>query len=343
MNLEEEINDLASTTNRLWLGNGQDESTFSSTAAAVLREFRALDNVSLEELHSQFALFGRIGVEYGFGEPNVIAWSSERFRIEFSYWYANTTTLHDHAFSGAFRVLLGAAVENIYSFHGEETPSPMLTIGKLERIGITLLTNGSISQFPATRDYVHGVVPVISPTCILTLRTHRDALPSLQREFLWPNVAFALDENSIQQRRSKLLWSIAQNDIDIAKSVIAKSAPQWGDIETALVLLATTPSLAAVLGDHIQGFFEKDGYLLKVIAAIRRRCEAFAARAEATDPMLRLLLGLSGIDDDLKNALGVLKSQYGLERADNVVSGWLQSIHGARELAERPGKRAEAR
>lgn len=332
MNLEEVVNDLASTTNRVWTDAGQDDSTFSSAAAEVLTGFRILDGVSIEELHSQFALFGKIGVEHGFGEPNIIAWSSDRFRIELSYWYGNTTTLHDHAFSGAFRVLVGAAVENTYKFEGEIVASPLLTIGKLERIGITLLELGSISQFPATRDYLHGVVPVICPTCILTIRTHRDKSPNLQREFLWPNIAFALDDDSIEHRRAKLLWSIAQNDVDIAKAVIRRAAPGWGDIETALILLATPPALSVALAEEINGLFASSLHLQTVITAIGRRHKAFAARAEETDPMLRLLLGLSGIDDDLKNALSVLKSQYGPERADGIVSRWLQSIGAARRI-----------
>ena len=63
-----------------------------------------------EELPPQRDLHGN------FADPPITIYSGPRFHIDVYFWFEGTTAIHQHAFCGAFQVLLGSSIHSWYEF-----------------------------------------------------------------------------------------------------------------------------------------------------------------------------------------------------------------------------------
>jgi len=69
--------------------------------------------------------------ESPFGQPDIALYvsPSNRFYIEALFWLSATTSVHQHAFSGAFHVLAGSSIHARYEFTSERIVNERFQIG----------------------------------------------------------------------------------------------------------------------------------------------------------------------------------------------------------------------
>src|SRR5438132_840078 len=116
----EEFQKLGALVEGRWKDQNYNEQLFPDIAAQALVESDLPARVDpwkiISWVHTTAALPEQQDVEGRFGNPPVTLFSGPRFYIDVYYWLDGTTSIHQHAFSGAFQVLLGSSIHSSYTF-----------------------------------------------------------------------------------------------------------------------------------------------------------------------------------------------------------------------------------
>src|SRR5688572_18112211 len=115
-----------------WRDANYNEAYFPNIAAQALLESDLTARVDPWEIirwvHTTPNLPRQQDPRANFGDPPITLFVGPRFYIDVYYWLDGTTTLHQHAFSGAFQVLLGSSVHSTYRFEKIKEINPHLLI-----------------------------------------------------------------------------------------------------------------------------------------------------------------------------------------------------------------------
>lgn len=145
-------------------------------------------------------------VEGRFGNPPVTVYAGPRFYIDVYYWLDGTTTIHQHAFCGAFQVLLGSSIHSHYDFREDRILSEHFSVGELALKQVQLLKVGDVKQIRAGREYIHSLFHLDRPSATITVRTEHTASAAPQYDYRKPY--FAIDPFFRNQQMSKKLQAI---------------------------------------------------------------------------------------------------------------------------------------
>jgi hypothetical protein len=161
-----------------WRARGYDDEAFGEIAERVLTEARAHRRVTptevigwvqkAPELPAQFDPTGR------FGQPPITVYRGSRFVVDVLYWVDGTTTIHSHAFSGAFQVMSGSSVHGVYTFDLEEAVSSWFRTGRTRLREIELLQEGAVRRIVAGNRFVHSLFHLDRPSVSIVARTAHD-------------------------------------------------------------------------------------------------------------------------------------------------------------------------
>ena len=133
------------------------------------------DFLTLKELNKQFS-FGD-----GFGQPAITLWSNEDFRIELYFWNSSNTSVHSHAFAGAFTVLEGLSLQTRYhlkevEFNEAQGTSTFTNDKKLHEF----IYPGSIQEITPGMAFCHEVIHLKHPTVTFIIRTNKPICQQMQ-------------------------------------------------------------------------------------------------------------------------------------------------------------------
>src|SRR5438128_9880383 len=92
-----------------------------------------------------------------FGNPPITLFNGPRFYVDIYYWLDGTTTIHQHAFSGAFQVLLGSSIHSSYTFREDKVISEHFSVGELALNGVELLKQRDVRTIKAGRQFIHSL------------------------------------------------------------------------------------------------------------------------------------------------------------------------------------------
>jgi hypothetical protein len=113
---------------RRWAGHSYRRRFFHHIAADCLREaafHRQFDEDKIIAWVKRAAsLPEQLDPRGSFGQPPLTVWRTDRFVLDLYFWVDTETSVHDHAFSGAFTNLTGNSLNCAYHFeraarHGE--------------------------------------------------------------------------------------------------------------------------------------------------------------------------------------------------------------------------------
>lgn len=252
-----------------------------------------------------------------FGQPPVVLFQAQRFFIEALFWFSGTTSIHEHAFSGAFLVLSGSSVHSQWRFSTKKTINSRMKCGELSRVSTEILHPGDVRAIRPGNQLIHQLFHLEVPSVTLVIRTYvdRDHLP--QFEYLLPGLAIDHeDRESLRTRRLILLDAMARGQIGGLKqfgSMLLGST----DLETAYHVLSTlsrtkidTANIEELLscarenhGDIIDLFWE-------VCQEQRRTRIITRLRSKVLEPRARFLLALLMLMRDRESILESIHLQY---------------------------------
>ena len=126
----------------------------------------------------------------GFGEPPITLFRSRDFAISALVWLDGSTAVHQHGFSGAFRLLEGSSIHVEYNFSVAETITRRLLLGDLQPQGAELLQRGDVRQITAGSDFIHALFHLDRPSVTVVVRTNSESLGVPRFGYFAPGLAY---------------------------------------------------------------------------------------------------------------------------------------------------------
>jgi predicted metal-dependent enzyme (double-stranded beta helix superfamily) len=318
--------ELGRSVERRWRARDYDERVFADLAVAALGERPAHAEVDpleiLDWVLGDDEMPQQLDPKAEFGQPPITVYSSSRFVIDVLFWLESTTSIHDHAFSGAFQVLAGGSVHGVWRFTVEDAVSLMFQLGRIELDHMELLARGDTRRITAGRSFIHSLFHLDHPSVTVVMRTHEEQNARPQYEYRLPSLAlasFVTDERARRRLQSlsalraidpkrftrQLHAALGELDLPMAFEAIAGLVPvyQGEELEAALAAArrrhgARVDHFAPVLHEHyrqeqiiarrkhIRSAEHRFFLALLLNAPDRRRIlELVAARVPGTPPL----------------------------------------------------------
>lgn len=144
-----------------------------------------------------------------FSDLPIVLYKCDEFYIEMLIWTNSTTTIHQHAFSGALRVMKGSSFHSTWSFEEKRRLSSRFLIGDCKFENAEVLREGDIRQIISGRaGLVHALFHLDQPSVTLVVRNRNEPWAEPQYSLDLPHVAISsseLQRDSIVRLYSRLL------------------------------------------------------------------------------------------------------------------------------------------
>jgi hypothetical protein len=325
---------LGDTVERLWTEVDCNEEHFPEIAARALEEFSPPPEVTSKSL-----LGDTVGMKTlvnqenaGFGDPPITLYRSRDFYISALYWLDGTTSIHQHAFSGAFRVLEGSSLHCQYRFDEQEMVSRRLLLGDLDLEEAELLKAGETRRIVAGRPFIHSLFHLDRPTVTIVVRTNGESVGT-QFNFEEPGVAWdPFWGDHVLSRQLMSLNTLFRLDPDQAVTAV-RSLIDRSDVWASFIVLQ---NWFGGMGRGEQ-FFDLVDYAVKrhgsvardlrsMFGTIDRRTELIFRRKYVHDPEQRLFLALLMNLPDAASVTSVLKQAFPDEAPAELIADWLEDL-----------------
>ena len=189
----EQFQKLGAKVEFLWREKNYDETLFPTIAANSLREANLPEKLSawevIEWTLKQTHLPEQRDPGAKFGDPPITLYNSPRFHIDVYFWLEGTTAIHQHAFCGAFQVLMGSSIHSWFEFETSEKINTFTEIGNLNLKTCDLLSVGDVQEIQAGKPYIHGLFHFDQPSATIVVRTHKSPLHLPQFSYYKPYLA----------------------------------------------------------------------------------------------------------------------------------------------------------
>lgn len=224
-----------------WRKSDYSEALFPEIAAQALTEAALHSRVDpwqvIRWLETVTQLPRQVDIEGNFGNPPITLYDGSRFHISVYFWVNGTTTIHQHAFAGAFQVLLGSSIHSRYTFKIDRAINAHFQTGELTLEESDLLVKGDVREIVPGSRYIHSLFHLDRPSVSLIIRTHQSLSGLPQYNYLRPFIAFDpfFREPAMMRKKQavELLLGLAHPDSDSLISDFVRSS----DFQTTFLLL----------------------------------------------------------------------------------------------------------
>lgn len=193
-----------------WRKENYSEALFPQIAEQSLLEADLPSKVDpwdiIRWVNTSLSLPDQKDLEGKFGDPPITVYAGSRFYIDVYYWLDGTTSIHQHAFCGAFQVLLGSSIHSHYDFREDRILSEHFSVGELSLRQVKLLKVGDVKQIHPGRQYIHSLFHLDRPSATITIRT--DHTPSAAPQYDYRKPYFALNPFFQNEQMTKKLQSL---------------------------------------------------------------------------------------------------------------------------------------
>ena len=241
-----------------WREQNYNEDVFPRIAAQALTESDLTAHVDPWEIirwvHTTPQLPRQEDRRGNFGNPPITLLNGARFYIDVYFWLDGTTSIHQHAFSGAFQVLLGSSVHSHYRFEQERELNPHFLLGKVQLQDVALLTKGNVRTIQAGPQFIHSLFHLERPSATITVRSNHAPHTAVQYSYLKPSVAFDpfYEEDALAKKvqTTSLLLSMKHPEADRFVTDLLDDA----DFHTSFAVLDT--AFGFLGNNELEGLFQ---------------------------------------------------------------------------------------
>ncbi len=354
----EEFQKLGALVERRWKAGNYSELLFPEIAAQALVESDLRARVdpweiirwvqTADSLPQQFDVDGR------FGNPPITLFSGPRFFIDIYYWLDGATTIHQHAFTGAFQVLLGSSIHSRYSFREDKIINEHFSVGELALEEVQLLELKDVRMIRPGRDFIHSLFHLDRPSATITIRTEHTPSAALQYDYRKPH--FAMDpffRNPVMIKKLQtigLLLGMKHKDADTMIGDLVCSS----DFHTAYSALAETyqqlqsNEMDALFGlstgkDRFKAILERcksvhgglTDLVLPVLEEQERQMSIIQRRGTITKDAHRFFLALLLNIPSREKILDLVKQRYPDQNPVETILDWVEELGRTRVLGSK--------
>ena len=354
----EEFQKLGALVEGRWKAENYSEQLFPEIAAQALSEADLPARVDPWEIirwvHTAGSLPQQYDVEGRFGNPPITLFSGPRFYIDVYYWLDGTTSIHQHAFTGAFQVLLGSSIHSRYSFREDEIINEHFSAGELTLEEVQLLKLKDVRMIQAGRNFIHSLFHLDRPSATITIRTEHTPSAALQYDYRKPH--FALDpffKNPVLSKKLQtigLLLGMKHKDADAMIGDLVCSS----DFQTAYFVLAETfqqlrsNEMDVLFGlstgrDRFKAILERckethgrlADLVLPVLEEQERQMSIVQRRGTITSDAHRFFLALLLNVPSREKILQLVKQRYADQDPVETILDWVEELARTRVLGSK--------
>ncbi|MBP7624384.1 MAG: hypothetical protein KA763_10480, partial [Xanthomonadales bacterium] len=194
------------------------------------------------------ALCKQADLDARFAEPPLSLYNGGHFDISALIWLDGTTSIHQHAFCGAFHVLAGSSIHSRYRFAPWSAPEPMqrAIAGELELVDIEVLRPGDTRVIRRGDTLIHSLFHMIRPSVTIVVRTITDTPGAeVQYDYRWPGLAHdPFHKHAPTLRKLQYLRMLRVLDADAFQSHLARVLPE-ADLYLAYTLVSEQIQISA--------------------------------------------------------------------------------------------------
>ena len=342
----------------LWRDKNYDETAFPEIAADALREANLPTKVSawdvIEWTMAQNFLPEQKDLAGKFGDPPITLYNSPRFHIDVYFWLEGTTAIHQHAFCGAFQVLLGSSLHSWYEFERQESVNTFTEIGNINLKLCELLSVGDTQAIKAGKQYIHGLFHLEMPSATIVVRTHKS--PMFLPQFSYYKPFLAIDpffEEANTTKKMQCVTAMIRAKFPRTDEFIA----DWlktSDFQTTFQILSTLRNYLrsneidqlfnlAAPENRFEKFLEivrerhgeRANIFPQVFAHLDRQDEIVRRRGFITDAEQRFFLALLMNVEGKTRIFSLVKDRFpDVEPLDKVLD-WIYDLAQTRVLGEK--------
>jgi hypothetical protein len=327
------VEELGRAIERAWQRVDYEIAAFPALCAEKLQAARLHERVSPDEVvRSVFAaeLPAQKDPRARFGQPPVTLFRARSFYVDALFWVDGTTTIHDHAFSGAFQVMSGESIETNFQFASSRMIGEHLRFGSLDVRGSSLRRTGDVSAIPAGPGYIHSLFHLARPTVSLVARTYHDVDPGVQFEYSPAGIAFdAIWDEPMRERAVQIVDMLRKTNHPCFEDMVGELITS-SDLHTALAIVRACvrlpdTNLVERLTARIRDREASDR--VRDWSVWRRRIELLMARrAVIHDPSLRFLLAVLLNAQRRTDALALVAGYSNSRDPGQQIAAWLRDL-----------------
>jgi hypothetical protein len=209
------------------LGEGREAvyANLERVAARQLAAFNPSAHITQSDLVDYVlgadTLCKQADLDGSFAEPPVSLYHGGDFDISALTWLDGTTTIHQHAFCGAFHVLSGSSIHSRYRFDALQRPEhrQRAFTGRLQLLDLEVLHAGDTRIIARGSDLIHSLFHMIRPSVTIVIRTITDdPTEEVQYDYRWPGLAFnPFQRHASTTRKLQYLRMLRVLDVDDAR------------------------------------------------------------------------------------------------------------------------------
>ena len=345
--------ELGALVEKRWRDKNYSENFFPGIAAQALSEMRLSDRVDPWEIirwvHATPDLPEQMDLDAKFGNPPLTLFAGPRFYIDIYYWLDGTTTIHQHAFSGAFQVLLGSSVHSKYRFEKDREVNPHFLTGKILLGDVSLLKGGDIREIKPGPQFIHSLFHLERPSVTTTIRTHKAPGAAVQYSYLKPFLAVNrfFTDASLKKRvqtvslllrmkhpeTDKIIGELLDSsDFQTAYEVLEKAFEFLchRELEEIFGVSRSCDRFHALLDRARRKHGELADLLLPVLEERWREGEITRRRAEIKGEEHRFFLALLLNVPERTTLLRLVKERFPDNDAVDLIVGWVRELSGTK-------------
>ncbi len=269
-----------------------------------------------------------------FGQPPAVMYRSDNFQVQALTWMEGTTSIHQHGFDGAFRVLRGSSLHVQYSFDDAETLADQhLVAGRLMMLDPEILWAGDIRPIVAGPEFIHALFHLDRPSVTIVARSRSSELPCPQYDYRLPGLGVdALHADDGVRMRMRGLHSLYRLDrqraLEVALDVIGGQdlwtafqvcddwAYTYGESSGLEALIEQLGRRHAVLGELLGPMYSEEV----------RRGHLLARRGLMRESRHRLFLALVINLPDRRAIHQAMEQLFPGEDPDRLILGWVNEL-----------------
>ncbi|HXW33111.1 MAG TPA: hypothetical protein VEJ87_00920 [Acidimicrobiales bacterium] len=329
---------LGKLVDQRWTSAGRTAVLLPEIAAGALCEVPVPDTLTTGSILSLLARGDQLPRQREasdeFGQPPTVMFRGDGLEIQAITWMEGTTSIHQHGFDGAFRVLCGSSLHVPYRFvSGETLAEGHLLAGELVMEHPEILWPGDVRAIVAGHDFIHALFHLERPSVTVVVRNSWSELPYPQYDYRLPGVG--IDALSVDDRfamRMRGLRSLHRLDkttaLDVALDVVASQdlwtgfrvcddwARGFGDPSGLSALIERLGRRDSALRPLLEPMFAED----------LRRGRLLARRGLLRASHHRLLLALIVNLPDRKSIHSAIRQIYPEADPDQLIFGWVREL-----------------